>query len=105
MKLPKTLLLAVLATLLTSTVASAQYFGRNKVQYEDFDFRTLRTPHFDVNALVDAFGNAPWPLMQSAFYLLRPTLAVSKLVGLVPGPLLVLEEFDEPTDLRPDDDR
>ena len=27
--------------------ATAQYFGRNKVQYEKFDFRILRTPHFD----------------------------------------------------------
>ncbi|MEO7712201.1 MAG: peptidase S9, partial [Gemmatimonadaceae bacterium] len=27
--------------------ADAQYFGRNKVQYEKFDFRILRTPHFD----------------------------------------------------------
>jgi hypothetical protein len=26
----------------------AQYFGRNKVQYEKFDFKTLTTPHFDV---------------------------------------------------------
>jgi hypothetical protein len=31
-----------------SAPASAQYFGRNKVQYEDFDFRVLATPHFDV---------------------------------------------------------
>lgn len=30
------------------STASAQYFGRNKVQYENFDFRVLRTPHFDV---------------------------------------------------------
>ena len=28
--------------------ATAQYFGRNKVQYEDFDFRIMRTPHFDL---------------------------------------------------------
>ena len=28
--------------------ASAQYFGRNKVQYESFDFKVLTTPHFDV---------------------------------------------------------
>lgn len=28
--------------------ASAQYFGRNKVQYEDFDFRSIQTEHFDV---------------------------------------------------------
>jgi Tol biopolymer transport system component len=26
----------------------AQYFGRNKVQYEAFDFRILETPHFDI---------------------------------------------------------
>lgn len=26
----------------------AQYFGRNKVQYENFDFRVLKTEHFDV---------------------------------------------------------
>ena len=26
----------------------AQYFGRNKVQWEDFDFKTLRTEHFDI---------------------------------------------------------
>jgi Tol biopolymer transport system component len=29
--------------------ASAQYFGRNKVQYETFDFKILKTPHFDVH--------------------------------------------------------
>ncbi len=28
--------------------AAAQYFGRNKVQYERFDFHILRTPHFDL---------------------------------------------------------
>jgi Tol biopolymer transport system component len=26
----------------------AQYFGRNKVQYEHFDFHIMRTPHFDL---------------------------------------------------------
>jgi hypothetical protein len=26
----------------------AQYFGRNKVQYESFDFRVLKTDHFDI---------------------------------------------------------
>ena len=30
----------------TSSPAAAQYFGRNKVQYEQFDFRILETPHF-----------------------------------------------------------
>jgi polyhydroxyalkanoate synthase len=42
--------------------------------------RWTRTPTFDVGALVDAMGNVPWPLMQSAFHLLRPTLNASKLV-------------------------
>jgi hypothetical protein len=32
-----------------ATPANAQYFGRNKVQYQSFDFRILRTPHFDVS--------------------------------------------------------
>jgi len=26
----------------------AQYFGRNKVQYQKFDFQVLKTAHFDV---------------------------------------------------------
>jgi polyhydroxyalkanoate synthase len=42
-----------------------------------------RSPTFDVGALVQAFGNVPWPLMQVAFHLLRPTLGLSKLVSLV----------------------
>jgi len=29
-------------------VAEAQYFGRNKVNYESFDFQVLKTEHFDV---------------------------------------------------------
>ena len=28
--------------------AAAQYFGRNKVQYQSFEFRVLKTEHFDV---------------------------------------------------------
>jgi len=27
---------------------SAQYFGRNKVQYDDFDFRSFQTEHFEI---------------------------------------------------------
>ncbi len=30
------------------SVASAQHFGRNKVEYVDFDFKVLETEHFDV---------------------------------------------------------
>lgn len=31
-----------------SRPAEAQYFGRNKVEYRDFDFQTLQTDHFDI---------------------------------------------------------
>ena len=43
-------LLAFLGALLIGLPASggAQYFGRNKVQYEHFDFHILHTPHFDL---------------------------------------------------------
>ena len=42
-----------------------------------------RTRSFDVRALVDAWGNVPWPLMQSAFQLLRPTMGLAKLVSVL----------------------
>jgi polyhydroxyalkanoate synthase subunit PhaC len=42
-----------------------------------------RTRTFDVGALVDAFGNVPWPLMQWSFHLIRPTLNLWKAVRLV----------------------
>ena len=38
----------LLALVAASTPADAQYFGRNKVQYQTFDFRVLQTPNFDV---------------------------------------------------------
>ena len=34
--------------LLAAPVAEAQYFGRNKVQWEQFDFKVLQTEHFDI---------------------------------------------------------
>ena len=45
------LLLAAIAVALSGCAAraNAQYFGRNKVQYEHFKFEILRTPHFDVH--------------------------------------------------------
>ncbi len=42
------LLGAVLIGSILPSASSAQYFGRNKVQYEDFDFRVLATDHFKV---------------------------------------------------------
>jgi Tol biopolymer transport system component len=40
--------LLVIMALGTAPLANAQYFGRNKVQYERFDFKVLQTQHFDV---------------------------------------------------------
>jgi polyhydroxyalkanoate synthase len=42
-----------------------------------------RSPTFDTAALVEGTGNVPWPLMQAAFQMLRPTMAIAKLVSLV----------------------
>lgn len=42
------LLLLAFSLFLGSSPAEAQYFGRNKVQWEDFDFKVLRTEHFDI---------------------------------------------------------
>jgi len=43
----------------------------------------LRTKSFDVGAMVEACGNVPWQLMQASFHLLRPTLLLSKAVGVL----------------------
>src|SRR5215207_3484383 len=40
---------AVVTVVVAAPAAHAQYFGRNKMQYEKFDFRILRTPHFDLH--------------------------------------------------------
>ena len=46
-RLPAVALLAAVALTAMPTSASAQYFGRNKVQFDDFDFQVLGTDHFD----------------------------------------------------------
>jgi len=42
------LFISGLAVFLLSPALDAQYFGRNKVQYQKFDFRIIKTKHFDV---------------------------------------------------------
>lgn len=42
-----------------------------------------RTKAFDVKALVDATGNVPWQILQSAFQMLRPTAPASKAVSML----------------------
>ena len=44
----KAVVLFFLTVLVLSTTANAQYFGRNKVQWEHFDFKVLKTEHFDI---------------------------------------------------------
>jgi Tol biopolymer transport system component len=39
---------ALVLLLVAASAAEAQYFGRNKVEYERFDFRVARTEHFDI---------------------------------------------------------
>ncbi len=40
---------AVVLLLTQASPVEGQYFGRNKVQYDRFDFQVLETPHFDVH--------------------------------------------------------
>ena len=47
--------LGAVAFLMATTVpVEGQYFGRNKVQYDDFDFEVLSTPHFDIHYYPEA---------------------------------------------------
>jgi Tol biopolymer transport system component len=41
-------MLAVMLMLCAAPSAQAQYFGRNKVQYKDFQFEVLKTEHFQI---------------------------------------------------------
>jgi hypothetical protein len=53
--------LLVLALTALASPVRAQYFGQNKVQYESFDFRVLKTEHFDIHfypAEEEAAGHA-----------------------------------------------
>src|SRR5688572_26512793 len=44
----RVVLSALLLTLLATAADAQQYFGRNKVQWESFDFKVLQTEHFDI---------------------------------------------------------
>jgi Tol biopolymer transport system component len=50
----KTIIFILLLVLLSFSQIYPQYFGRNKVQYERFDFKTLETEHFNVMFYPDA---------------------------------------------------
>src|SRR5438552_15722782 len=42
------LLFSIFSLALLARSARAQYFGKNKVQWEHFDFKILKTEHFDI---------------------------------------------------------
>jgi Tol biopolymer transport system component len=46
--IPLACLSVVLLLLATASPTQAQYFGRNKVQYKEFNFEVLKTDHFDI---------------------------------------------------------
>ncbi len=48
LKLLRSLTLLLGGLMLATTAAQAQYFGKNTVRYEDFDYQVLRTEHFDI---------------------------------------------------------
>jgi Tol biopolymer transport system component len=48
MRLVVRVVLCVVVAALLAPVSQAQYFGRNKVQWESFDFKVLQTEHFDI---------------------------------------------------------
>lgn len=48
-RLAGTIFATMVALASIAPVASAQYFGRNKVQFDNFDFRVLATPHFEIH--------------------------------------------------------
>ncbi|MEK7257575.1 MAG: hypothetical protein AAB316_22660, partial [Bacteroidota bacterium] len=45
--------LSLLVLAAWSLPASAQYFGRNKPRYEEFDFKVVQTPHFELYQYLD----------------------------------------------------
>ena len=82
--------------------ADAQYFGRNKVEYDRFDFRVARTTHFDIyfaekdaaaaadaavlaerwhDRLVEAFGHRLTRRQPLVLYGSHPEFAQTNIVG------------------------
>jgi Tol biopolymer transport system component len=48
LSVPKMTLMFAACISVLCLVANAQYFGRNKVEYGKFDFRVMKTEHFDI---------------------------------------------------------
>jgi hypothetical protein len=50
---------ALAVCLCLAVPASAQYFGRNKVQFKRLDFEVLKTEHFDIAPSRGSSARAP----------------------------------------------
>ena len=48
LKLPVRIGVLFLLLTVINLTATAQYFGRNKVLYQNFDFKVEQTPHFEI---------------------------------------------------------
>ncbi len=57
-RIPLSVLLVFILLFSHASSADAQYFGRNKVQYKDFDFEVLKTDHFDIYFYAEERENA-----------------------------------------------
>jgi Tol biopolymer transport system component len=44
----RTVIVFLFSMIILGSLLDAQYFGRNKVQYETFDFQVMKTEHFDI---------------------------------------------------------
>ena len=45
----RSIVLVAIVAMTAPSIAQAQYFGRNKVQYQTFDFRVMSTQHYDLH--------------------------------------------------------
>jgi WD40 repeat protein len=76
---PKTLTaLAILIAVLLAAPCQAQeeYFGKNKVQWKDFDWEFLQTPHFDIYFYQDSYKLAKFSaaVLESALVVISDQL-------------------------------
>ncbi len=79
-------LLLLLIFILFSNLSSGQYFGQNKVNYEQFDFKIYRTPHFwiynylDNNEAVKSIGVQSEYWYNRHFNIFRDTITKNPII-------------------------
>ena len=59
------LVIAMLLLLATSNIASAQYFGQNKMRYKKLDFNVKETPHFEMYSYLKNDSVITWLAKES----------------------------------------